>query len=718
MASSDLMTPELTVEDILGFSDAELVQYMKQNRRADGGFDLRKVGGWENLAKEQREQLAQRLKDGALKANDETQSRPVDLDGVAARLREISDDQDALSLAASRSPPYERSPTPFEDVAAETKQSETAAYQELVSDGSRPLYHIGLLVKVLDDPEGHHEMLLPWQDYPDATVDDGRVFRKQLMRWKAFRNWQKYNRGIYNEEEEFAAYFEKDWREKVESKAIMSESRRQDEELAEKLYLEQLRAKFRKIQEEKGVDDGEAGFSAFVEEEKRRDLKEGHLWPGMTKDEYRQTLRVWFDQDELQRYRENFLFLREDNGRGGFSEYIAEVKRCLAKHGFTRAFQLDKDPARQDKLTTWTEYLNYEYSWHDRYERSTKRLRSEYDEAWKQLVDSGVLRPGETDETLRTTKSALQRQGEKDRASNAVVSAKAAAKAAVSETERAKTGRSRFTEPQRKQRLAAAHSRLVAAKEVRKTIMRRGDLITEFIRGTWDYQRAKRNLRRQHLLLQWILEQMPLIEAELNEPKVAKGGPHAGRGGKRSRLHQDDQVTNDWRPTKRMRGESSPLADGLGFSAQARQSPKSGQHDVATYGRRSKRIRNDRPDSASHGAVQISKISQKHPSRSREQSQSREIPPGPEKGTNTEAKDRAAQTPSWTSKNGLGAVVELRRSARIAARQNPSGTAAVYLHPASGACRRSPRKTSQDRAPSSSTGSRKQQPYKDKRRKG
>ncbi|KAK3305051.1 uncharacterized protein B0T15DRAFT_187720 [Chaetomium strumarium] len=686
MASSNPMTPRLTVNDILNFSDTELVQYMKQNRHADGGFDLGEVDGWENLAKEQREQLARRLKDGALKANDETQSRPVDFDGVAARLREISDNQDALPPPASRSPRYERSPTPFEDVAAETRQSETAAYHELVSDGGRPLYHISSLEEVLDDPEGHRPMLLPWQDYPDATIDDGRVFRKQLTRWKAFRSWQKYNRDIYNKEEEFAAFSGKELRKEAESEANMSRSRRQDEELAERLHLERLRAKFRKMQEEKGADDGEAGFSAFVEEEKRRLLKAGCTWPGMTEDEYRQTLRVDFDREEYWRYRENFLFLREGNGRGGFPEYIAEAKRRLAKHDFTRNFQLDKDPTRQDKLTTWIEYLNYEYSWHDRYERSINSLRQKYDEAWKQLVDSGVLRPGETDETLRTTESAFRRQGERDQTWKAVASAEAAAKAALSETVRAKTRRSRFTKQERTQRLAAAHSRLVQAKDALKTIKRRSDLITEFIRGTWDYQEEKRNLQRQRLLLQWILEQVPLIEAELNQPKVAEGVSHARRCGKRSRPHQDDQDMDGWRPTKRMRGEPSALADGMSSSTQARQPPKRGQHDIAAYARRSKRIRHDCPDSASHGAVQISEISQEAPPQSREQSQPRVIPPVPEKGTGTDAKDRTAQTLLWTSRNGLGAVVQLRRSDRIAARQNPSKTAAAYLHPTSGAC--------------------------------
>lgn len=51
----------------------------------------------------------------------------------------------------------------------------------------------------------------------------------------------------------------------------------------------------------------------------------------MTEDEYRQTLRVGFNRQEYWRCREYFLWLREDNGRGGFPEYVAEAKRRLAK---------------------------------------------------------------------------------------------------------------------------------------------------------------------------------------------------------------------------------------------------------------------------------------------------------------------------------------------------------------------------------------------------
>lgn len=61
MASFEPTSPELSARDVLAFSDAELVQFMEQNRRPDGGFDL-DVAGWDSLPKDQREKLAERLK--------------------------------------------------------------------------------------------------------------------------------------------------------------------------------------------------------------------------------------------------------------------------------------------------------------------------------------------------------------------------------------------------------------------------------------------------------------------------------------------------------------------------------------------------------------------------------------------------------------------------------------------------------------------------------
>lgn len=52
---------------------------------------------------------------------------------------------------------------------------------------------------------------------------------------------------------------------------------------------------------------------------------------------------------------------RNEAGEAGFPSYADAVKRRLARHGFTRPFQLKEDANQQDELTTWIEYLNYEY---------------------------------------------------------------------------------------------------------------------------------------------------------------------------------------------------------------------------------------------------------------------------------------------------------------------------------------------------------------------
>lgn len=51
----------MSLDDILAFCEAELVEYMKRNRRPDGSFDL-EFEGWENLLADQRDQLAERLR--------------------------------------------------------------------------------------------------------------------------------------------------------------------------------------------------------------------------------------------------------------------------------------------------------------------------------------------------------------------------------------------------------------------------------------------------------------------------------------------------------------------------------------------------------------------------------------------------------------------------------------------------------------------------------
>ena len=76
------------------------------------------------------------------------------------------------------------------------------------------------------------------------------------------------------------------------------------------------------------------------------------------------------------------------NGALGFPEYAQSAKERLARNGFTRSFGLDLDLTKQDKLTTWVEYLNWEYMRYEDYMYNAKQDQRLHDKAWKKLVNS------------------------------------------------------------------------------------------------------------------------------------------------------------------------------------------------------------------------------------------------------------------------------------------------------------------------------------------
>lgn len=93
---------------------------------------------------------------------------------------------------------------------------------------------------------------------------------------------------------------------------------------------------------------------------------------------------------------------------GTFAEYMEAAQRRLAEHGFSEAFELHEDPKKQGGRETWIEYLEFEYWWLNRYSRPVQHFQRSHDDAWKDLVASGVLRDGETEERLL----ALQLEGD------------------------------------------------------------------------------------------------------------------------------------------------------------------------------------------------------------------------------------------------------------------------------------------------------------------
>ena len=259
-------------------------------------------------------------------------------------------------------------------------------------------------------------------------------------------------------------------------------------------------------------------------------------WQVVNHDAEGRVWRVFASQKARWRAFREWQQKNRENGR--FPTYFEGVKQGLAEHEFTRTFQLDQDPERQDKLTTWIEYLDYEYRWYDKDMRFVKLHQPEYDAAWKELVDSQVLRPSETQEFICNITSSFQRASEEERAEKAVE----LAKITVTFVQHSITNPRPLSEKEAQRRLAAAKSGLDAATKTLESVKRRNDLVSEFLMktkvssfrkdGTWEqtYVGAKDGAEHRSILLRWILLQVPLIALELNQASVAENDPDSANG--------------------------------------------------------------------------------------------------------------------------------------------------------------------------------------------
>lgn len=428
--------------------------------------------------------MTSRTQERALAQSPTWHSCPLDLERLNARLQEVSADKSNNEPSSQlQIMQRSRSPTVPIDCDAMSRRRETEAYDDLVKHGGRPLYPIDLLDEVSRNPEGYNELLRPWKapigatDKPwdvRDTWEPWEVFERQWKRWQEFRHWQRDNR----------------WQE----------------------------------------DD--SGYSEYVEDTKR-----------FTKREFtasgcaRELARIEADPlclmsrwESEQATRQHQRYYCAEIHNGDFSDYVNAVKRRLARHGFTRPFQLKEDLKHQDKLSTWVEYLNFEYWWLDRYIRSMERLKPVHDEAWQQLVDSGVIRPGETEEDMRTFASGMKGQAEEDQAREAVERATATGNQIYILTQLS-ARRLSIPQPERVRLLREAAHKVRTAKAKLESVTKRLDLRSDFLRGTYDFKIAKEDVANLETLLPWVLEQIPLIESEMSQPNVIKD---RCRGRKRS----------------------------------------------------------------------------------------------------------------------------------------------------------------------------------------
>ncbi|RMZ75474.1 hypothetical protein DV738_g5461, partial [Chaetothyriales sp. CBS 135597] len=206
-------------------------------------------------------------------------------------------------------------------------------------------------------------------------------------------------------------------------------------------------------------------------------------------------------------------------GDQGFPEYIQFVKERLSRNGFMRSFELDQDIAKQDKLTTWIEFLSWEYMHYNYYTQQAMRGQYRHGKAWKKLQDSGVLEPGETEAIIVTLEYRLQLSDEEEKAERAVKRAKSDVTKTKNNVERVERLLGSRYGPEAYQRvmqnLKEAEEDLQLAEEAFGRLRHRNGCINRFVKATESYRRFSDKTENHWKLIRWMLQQVPLIEQEL-----------------------------------------------------------------------------------------------------------------------------------------------------------------------------------------------------------
>ncbi|KAI0424661.1 hypothetical protein F5Y09DRAFT_133444 [Xylaria sp. FL1042] len=176
MASVEYKTRKWLTCDPAALSDLELDEYLGA-QRSQSSITLVKVEDPQNLP----ESFIQRLRDRAnCSPTDAIQSRAVDLEGVNARLLEISARFNPLPFRFSSpsrqplvSPPIgdssTKSPDPPEVAAA-------TYYNKRVDLGGRPAFPLHLVNEVVKNPQAYRDQLLQWQNFSNVKVPTWNIF--------------------------------------------------------------------------------------------------------------------------------------------------------------------------------------------------------------------------------------------------------------------------------------------------------------------------------------------------------------------------------------------------------------------------------------------------------------------------------------------------------------------------------------------------------------
>ncbi|KAH7012528.1 uncharacterized protein B0I36DRAFT_355924 [Microdochium trichocladiopsis] len=322
----------VSVGTVLAMGDNELAQFMQNNYKDDRNYDL-PIDGWKELSDDERNDLAQRLN---LAQSNNASSHPLDLDDLNLRLLQLlpNDSSNVRSKPLITRSTRSTSDDSLTDSNSYKTTDEINAYNDLVSDGGRPLYSIDIIQDVYMDPGNEHL----------TQTSPSGVFQRQLRNWQGFRRWQRHNRDREDSDDgSFLAYVER----------VKRHIRQDPLHRAPAQRLAQIEADPSFLQ------------PTWLAQQCRRNLERRSL---------------------------------KEAGCEGFHAYVEAVRSRLARYGFAQTVTLKEASEDQDHLMTWIEYLNYQYWWLDKSIAKAESLEPGYQKLWNELVEKGILKAHETDD--------------------------------------------------------------------------------------------------------------------------------------------------------------------------------------------------------------------------------------------------------------------------------------------------------------------------------
>ncbi|CAH0017121.1 unnamed protein product [Clonostachys rhizophaga] len=339
--------PRIRAEELEQYSDAQLQEFLLRHERCDSGYLTLPIDleSWKALPSDAAQLLVARLQEQKL-AIENCRVNPEEL---FARLQQIPlDDNDRAERTSESST---RTTTLLgSEYDRRGGENERADYHLLLADGGRPFYSIEKLDAVEQDPDSHDDLIGPWKhlDSFSGGLFLWEVFQRQLDRWEQFRRWQL-------------------------------EHRNQDAQAYEK-HIEKLRTKYARFAGRSSGDDRKLAGLDDPDSYEREYFQ--------AKDKVRKLTLQWLSQG-------GHLYT-------GFSNYAEDVRRCLRQHGFLDRIDLDMDPKKQDELTTWAEYVHFEFWLLAAYERVLERATPKMRRQWEKLHEQGIF---DKDETLDVVRS-------------------------------------------------------------------------------------------------------------------------------------------------------------------------------------------------------------------------------------------------------------------------------------------------------------------------